>query len=323
MTPPLRLVPQAGPSVWTGAALTPPDWMVPIGAEAVAELEAALATLGGRTPTGPADAALPVLGPVLRMVAERLEHGRGFVLLRGLDLTRLAGPAAEAALMVLGAHLGTTLAQDVEGSLVARLAGPGAGTGEGVRFHADPADAVVLLCLRQPREGGQVTLVSAPALHNVLLKADRAALAVLHGGLPHDASGGEPLLLPVFSTASGSFVGRYHRTAMLEGALEDAQRAALAALDAAAAAPGQALSLALHAGDLLFLNPHLVWKQVAAGEMPAADEASRELLRLWLATPGSRALPESFGAVFGTTAAGAPRGGVPQGAGIAGGLVGG
>jgi hypothetical protein len=319
MNPSPRLVPQAGPSVWTGAALSPADWMVPIGAEAVAELELALIALAGRAPSGPGDAALPGLAPVLRGVAERLEHGRGFVLLRGLDLGRLAGPATEAALLVLGAHLGTALPQDMAGALVGRLAGPGAVVDAPVRFHADPADAVALLCLRQPRAGGRVTLVSAPALHNALLKADRPALAALHGGLPHRNGGGEALHLPVFSTSSGSFVGRYDREAMWEEALEPAQQAALAALDAVAAAPGQSLSLALHAGDILFLNPHLVWKQVVAGEAPAADEASRELLRLWLSTPGSRALPESFGAVFGTTAAGAPRGGVAAAYGLVGG----
>jgi hypothetical protein len=293
--------------------------MVPIGAEAAAELELALIALAGRTPTGPRDAALPGLAPVLREVAERLEHGRGFVLLRGLDLARIGGPATEAALLVLGAHLGTALPQDPAGALVGRLAGPGAVADAPVRFHADPADAVALLCLRQPAAGGRVTLVSASALHNALLKADRAALAALHGGLPHRNGGGEALRLPVFSTSSGSFVGRYDREAMWDEALEPAQQAALAALDAAAAAPGQALSLALHAGDILFLNPHLVWKQVVAGEAPAVDEASRQLLRLWLSTPGSRALPESFGAVFGTTAAGAPRRGVAATYGLVGG----
>ena len=299
--------------------LTPADWMVPIGADATAELEATLVALGGRSPAGPADAPLPRLGTVLRSVAERLEHGRGFVLLRGLDLDRLAGPAAETALLVLGAHLGTALAQDAAGALLGRLAGPGADAGTPMRFHADPADAVALLCLRQPREGGRVTLVSATALHNALLKSDRAALAALYGALPHQGAGEAPMLLPVFSTASGSFVGRYDREAMLEPALDAVQQAALAALDAAAATPGQALSLALHAGDVLFLNPHLVWKQVNAAEGAAPEAAARELLRLWLATPGSRALPESFGAVFGTTAAGAPRGGVPQTGGMVGG----
>jgi hypothetical protein len=319
MTPPRRLVPQAGPSAWTGAALTPADWMLPVGVDATAALAAALAALDGRPPAGPADAALPGLAPVLREVAERLEHGRGFVLLRGLDLERLPGPAAEGALLLLGAHLGISLPQDAAGGCIGRLAGPGAEAATLPRFHADPADAVALLCLRQRREGGAVTLVSAPALHNALLKSDRAALAVLHAGLPQRTGEGATAQIPVFSTASGSFVGRYDREALEETGLEPAHDQALAALDAAAAAPGQALSLALHAGDVLFLNPHLVWKQVIAEAAPESPGAARELLRLWLAMPGSRALPESFGAVFGPTAAGATRGGVPQ----AGGMVGG
>ncbi|WP_149539618.1 TauD/TfdA family dioxygenase [Siccirubricoccus phaeus] len=303
MTPPPRLTPQAGPSVWSGAALTPADWMLPVGAE----LAAALAE------PDPAAKLAPLLGPV----AERLEHGRGFVLLRGLPIEKL--PAPEAALLALGQALGTPLPQDAAGALVGRLAGPGAGVEAGgpPRFHADPADAVALLCLQQAREGGVVTLVSAPALHNALMKADRAALAVLHQPFPH--LGAEtPLSLPVFSTASGAFVGRYDRDSMLETALDEAQLAALAALDEAAAAPGQALTIPLHAGDVLLHNPHLVWKRVAAGAV-AAPEAARQLLRLWLALPGSRALPESFRQVFGETAAGAPRGGVATPPGLVGG----
>jgi hypothetical protein len=93
-------------------------------------------------------------------------------------------------------------------------------------------------------------------------------------------------------------------------ALDAAQQAALEVLEASAAAPGQALSIALHTGDLLFHNPHLVWKRVTAGPEAEPSEAARQLLRLWLALPGSRALPESFRPVFRETAAGAPRGGI-------------
>lgn len=310
MTPALRLVPQAGPAVWTGSALTPNDWMVPLGAGAARELAAAAAALGTRRPERAEDAPLPQLGPLLQAVAERLEHGRGFALLRGLPVERLGAAGAEAAMLVLAAHLGTALPQDGQGSLVGSLVGPAAGAAEPlgpIRFHADPADAVALFCLRQPAQGGSITLVSAPALHNALLRTDRAALAALHAPLPH----GGAAQRPVFSTASGAFVGRYERDALPDPLPDPAQAAAVAALDAAAAAPGQALSIPLHAGDLLLYNPHLVWKRAMPGERQAAPEAERELLRLWLATPNSRALPESFRPVFGETAAGAMRGGVP------------
>ena len=302
MTPPPRLVPQAGPAAWTGAALTPADWMVPVGAEVAAELAAG----------GPQ----PLLAALLRGVAERLEHGRGFCLLRGLALDRLADP--EAALLTLGGLLGTPLPQDAAGSLIVRLDGPGAAAESPDRFHADPADATGLLCLQQPREGGSVTLVSAPTLHNALLKADRPSLALLHQPWPH-GSAEAPVLLPVLSTASGAFVGRYDRDAMVAPLLDEAQRDALAALDAVAAAPGQALSIPLHTGDLLFHNPHLVWKRVNAATGAEPDQAGRQLLRLWLATPGSRDLPDSFRQLFRATAAGAARGGIPAGAAMVGG----
>jgi hypothetical protein len=73
---------------------------------------------------------------------------------------------------------------------------------------------------------------------------------------------------------------------MAEGQLDPAQHAALAALEAAAAAPGQALALPLHAGDLLLMNPRLVWTRIA---VPAT-----ELRRLWIERPGPRSLPEPF-----------------------------
>lgn len=282
MTAAPRLVPQAGPAAWSGAALTPADWLVPIHPEATAELEAAAGQ--------PGPPKLPELGPVLAQLAARLETGRGFAVLRGLTLDRLPPAAAEAALLALGAAFGRPLPQDAAGAVVGRIGGPVAEAPGPARFHADPADALLLLCLRQPPAGGTITLVSAPALHNALLKADRAALALLHGPLPHrGATPAEPLSLPVFATTTGAFVGRYDRDALVEAALEPAQRAALAALDAAAAAPGQGLSIPLRPGDLLVLNPHLVWKQVSA-----EAGAERELLRLWLATPDARAMPEGF-----------------------------
>ncbi|MFC7541552.1 hypothetical protein ACFQU2_21710 [Siccirubricoccus deserti] len=58
---------------------------------------------------------------------------------------------------------------------------------------------------------------------------------------------------------------------------------------------------------------------MSAGEAATSDAAERQLLRLWLAMPGSRALPESFRPVFGETAAGAPRGGMPVATGMVGG----
>lgn len=313
--PPLRLVPQAGPATWQGADLTPADWMLPIGAEEADELEAGLA--------GPETAALPRLDPLLSQVAARLETGRGFVLLRGLPLGRFDGPGrVEAMLRLIGARLGTVLPQDAAGSTVlGQTGGGGPVLGAPMRFQADPADAVALLCLRQEPTGGDVTLLSAPALHNALLKRDRTALAVLHRGLPQRPHAeAEPLPVPVFSTAGGVFVSRCDHGAILESAMTGEERAALTALETAATTPGLALTIPLHPGDLLFRNPLLVWKRAGAEEAAGVpDAARRALLRLWLSTPGARALPESYRAVFGAVEAGAHRGGIAGQRGMVGG----
>jgi hypothetical protein len=165
-----------------------------------------------------------------------------------------------------------------------------------------------------------VLLHSAANLHNELMRRDRAALAALHAPLPHRRGGGAPaeppLMLPVFGTTGGAFVGRYDRAAVLDPLLDPSQAAAVAALDAAAAAPGQALAIPLRAGDLLLLNPHLVWRR---GPTAADGAGDPRLLGVWLSTRTSRALPESFRAVFGEPAPGARRGGAPAGPGMVGG----
>jgi hypothetical protein len=299
--------------------MLPSHWMLPVGAEAAAELLAAVAAGGGVRPERPEDAPLPLFGPVLREAADRLEHGAGFVLLRGLAADRFSAQTAAAALLVVAAHLGAALPQDAEGTLVAPPKGATGG-----QLLAEPADVVAMFCLRALPEGEAVCLQSAASLHNELLRTDRAALAALHAPLPQSrgGSGGdpraEPMMLPVFGTTGGAFVGRYDRAAVLDARLDPAQAAAVAALDAAAAVPGKALAIPLRAGDLLLLNPHLVWRRGSAASK-ATGEGEPRVLGVWLSTRTSRALPESFRAVFGETAAGAHRGGAAGGPGMVGG----
>jgi len=320
MVIPPRLAPRAGPGVWTGATMLPSHWMLPVGGEAAAELLAAVAASGGIRPERPEDAPLPHFGAVLRDAADRLEHGAGFVLLRGLAADRFTAESAAAALLVVAAHLGAALPQDSEGTLVARPRGATGG-----QLLAEPADAVAMFCLRALPEGEAVCLHSAASLHNELLRGNRAALAALHAPLPQrrngrggDASDAEPAMLPVFGTTGGAFVGRYDRAAVLDARLDPAQAAAVAALDAAASVPGQALAIPLRAGDLLLLNPQLVWRRGSAASK-TTNEGEPRVLGAWLSTRTSRALPESFRAVFGETAAGARRGGVASGPGMVGG----
>jgi hypothetical protein len=298
-----RIVPQAGPATWRAAELRPADWMIPLGAEEAAEIEAGLAALGGRAPAGAAEVALPRLGPLLRQAATRLETGRGFALLRGLPLDRLGEEQAGQLPLLLGAHLGRPLPQAPAGEAVQLVTSPAGGAARW-RFHADAADIVLLLTLRQPPDVDPAMLVAAAAVHNEMMKRSRAALEQLYAPLPHlirGAAGGAPGIadLPVFSLASGAFIGRYARDA-IEAAqrlpetrrLTAAQVEALDLLDAICAEPGLALRMEVRPGDVLLFNPLQVWKRRAEGG--EAEGAVRQALRLLLVTPTSRALPQGM-----------------------------
>jgi hypothetical protein len=308
-TPPRpRLTPQAGPAAWRAGDLRTSDWMLPIGAEDAGEIEAALAALGGRAPETAAEAPLPRLGPMLRQIATRLDTGRGFALLRGLPLEKLGDEGAAALLLVLGAQLGRPLAQGPGGERVQRLDSVASGATRW-RFHADGADIVALLILRQPPDVDPVMLVSAATVHNEMMKRARPALEALHGRLPHllrAVPGEAPLVaaLPVFSTASGAFIGRYARDSIdaaqrlpETARLSAVQVEALDLLDAICAESGLALKLDVRPGDVLLFNPLLVWKrrpERASEEAEPAEAAMRQALRLLLVTPSSRALPEGL-----------------------------
>jgi hypothetical protein len=294
-------VPQAGPAAWRAADLRPSDWMIPVGSEDVAELEQALAALGGRAPATAAEAPLPRLAAVLRGVATRLDTGRGFALLRGLTLDRVGETLAEPLLMALGTHLGRRLPG--EAGAVQRQSSP-AGGALRWRFHADAADVVALLILRQLPDVDPAMLVAAATVHNEMMKRDRAALELLHRPLPHAAPGGTVLDLPVFSTASGAFVGRYSRDAIDAAQrlpetprLTGAQMQALELLDSICAEPGLALRMDVRPGDVLLFNPLQVWKrrpESLSEEPPVEGAATREALRLLLLSETSRALPQGL-----------------------------
>ena len=289
-----RPVPQTGPAVWTGADLTAADWMIPAGTEEAAELEAVLAAAqaGGAMP------ALPRLAPILANVTARLDTGRGFCVLRGLPFDRHGTAAAEAALVVIGAQLGKRLSGD--GAPVARLTGPlpeaDAASGP-PRFHTEACDAIALLCLANPPDAPPHLLVSAGAVHNEVMRRDRAALAELYTPAPL-LEDGVQAERAVFTMTGGAFAARYTRhaveafgTAPRPGAppLPDGLRRAFDLLDAVCAEPALLLKLEPRPGDLLLFNPHLVWKRRTLAETsPDAPEAPQEFRRLRITMAHSR-----------------------------------
>jgi len=339
------------PAAWLGddlAAAT--DWIRPVSAAAIAECDAALAGLRRRRLTWPdfgrEDFPLPTFARELLGVLDELENGRGVVLLRGLPVDRYAGEELKNLTWGLGSHLGHIRYQNARGELIGEVRDEIARYGEvregsavdavlgrssrskarssgPLRFHTDRCDVVSLLCVRPARAGGLSKVVSAVSV----AEAVRARRPDLHALLFADywrsrqgeEDGGERQVyaLPVFAEHAGKFTTQYSRT-FVEAAqkLPDVPRMSAAqdeALDLHAALCEElSFTMEFRPGDLQLLNNHVVYHARTAYEDAPGPDHDRLLLRLWLAPRNSRALPPGFEVLWGTTGAGAPRGGIVQ-----------
>jgi hypothetical protein len=337
-----------GPAAWQGAELAGSrDWIRPFTAGAVAEIDAALRGLerrGRRWPDfGRDDFPLPAFAGELAAIRDELERGRGIVLLRGLPVARYTLDQLRQAYWGLGQHLGTPRWQNASGELIGevrdevRLYGqvretPGASsvtrssrararTSGPLRFHTDRCDVVALLCVRRARAGGESRVCSSIAVSNAI----RERRPDLHALLCQDyvrnrqgeEAGGErrTYALPVFAARDGHFTSHYSRTfveaAQLLPGVPPLTAAQQEALDLHARVCEElALTMVLEPGDLQLLNSHVTYHARAPYQDAEGPDTDRLLLRLWLAMPNSRPLPEGFEVLWGTTAAGAVRGGI-------------
>jgi hypothetical protein len=261
--------------------------MVPVGTEEAAELEAALTAAQVAAPVP----ALVRLAPILADVTTRLDTGHGFCLLRGLPFDRHGSAAAGAALLARGLHLGKPLngAQQFVHRLIGPPAAELASRSASPRFHIEACDAIALLCLANAPDSPPHVLVSAGAVHNEVMRRDRAALAELYEPAPVIEEG-ELVPRAVFTMTGGAFAARYTRHAVEEAArapqpgappMPVGLRPAFDVLDTVCAEPTLMLKLELRPGDLLLFNPHLVWKLRtlvdAADDVPEAPQEFRRL----------------------------------------------
>ena len=338
------------PEAWLGRDMAASsEWIWPLSASAIAELDAALRAVERRGLAWPKfareDFPLPTFAAELAAVAEELETGRGFVVLRGLPVEPYTLAELKNLYWGLGAHLGAARFQNATGELIGevrdeyRLFGDvrepamdvslgrssrsKARSSGALRFHTDRCDVVSLLCVRGARAGGLSKIVSAVSVSDAM----GARRPDLHALLLSDywrsrqgeEAGGERNVyaLPVFAIHHGKFTTQYSRT-FVEAAqkLPDVPRLTAAqdeALDMHASLCEElALTMALQPGDIQLLNNHVIYHARTAYEDADSPDSDRLLLRLWLAPTNSRALPPGFETLWGTTAPGAPRGGIAQ-----------
>ena len=275
---------------------------------------------------------LPRLGPILEALRTELLEGRGFALLRGLPVERYDRLTAAAIFMGIGVHLGHARSQNAKGHLLGHVCDLGLSsadpnvriyqTSERQTFHTDSCDVVGLLMLRNARSGGDSLLVSALAIFAEMRRTRPDLLARLLRPMPHDRRGEVPagerpyFEIPVFSWHADRLTVFYQRQYFDSAQrFPDARRltaedvAALDLFDRIANDARFVLPMRLQPGDIQFVHNHTLLHDRTAFVDHAEPDRRRHLLRLWLACPGARPLPEWFRPRYGSLTVG-DRGGI-------------
>jgi hypothetical protein len=322
---------------WSGRELAadPESWTIVLSKDHIAELESASAEETNIDAISAETFPLPTLRPVLMALRQELVRGRGFALVRGLDIGRYAEDQIAAMFYGLGSHIGHARSQNAVGDVLGHVRDVGMQgadtnvriyqTSERQTFHTDSSDVVGLICLAQAKSGGSSMLVSGESIYNEFLKRRPDLLPLLFDPIATDRRGEVPegmkpyFEIPVFTWHQQHLNVMYQRQY-----IQSAQRfsdamplspdhiEALDLFDELANDSELALSMKLEPGDMQFVHNHSMLHDRMGFEDWPEPERSRHLLRLWLSIPDDRPLPDCFAERFGSTTIG-DRGGIVVG----------
>lgn len=295
-------------SAWTGSEVSADrSWEFALDDVQRSELDTALAEvnrLGLDLATiAKSDFPLPTLGPKMDAIGRELADGRGFAVLRGLDVDRYELDDLEKIYWGLCSYLGTGVTQNSDAGLVHYVTDGVLRPNQGIRgvgspvrssLHVDLADCVSLLCVRQAPDNPPSWLASSTRVHNELLAAHPEVMDQLYRGFEWDRLDEEGegetqttgYLVPVFSEADGKVSCRYNRYWMAKAIrrthdrLPDETWRAFNLFDETADA--NRFEVDIGPGDIQFVNNYVVLHgRDAHAEVPE-EGRKRLLLRIWV-----------------------------------------
>lgn len=314
-------VPVSGRSAWTRSDFAGKDWVCHLDEQDNRDIAAAFATLkSSRLQLGEFsinEFPLPHLAKKLAAEREDIIYGKGFSLLRGLEVERYTVDELELIYWGIGAHLGDGIEQNAHGDLLTHVTfhdlDPNNPNVRGYqdRRHQEPhndlADIVGLLCVRKAKAGGASSIVNMGSVYNAFLERRPDLLPIMYRGfrLDHRGEGDNPLsttdfTVPVFANQQGRlmcFYGRRGIDAAFRKRSEQPspqEAEALALMDELIMTPEYRLDMDLQPGDIQFVNNYAVLHARTAYEDYEEASRWRLLLRLWL-NQSEAEPPESIG----------------------------
>jgi hypothetical protein len=338
MTDTPKLPPEIrGPSAWYGSDLSgQTDWIYRLSNSNVIEIENAVSGIDDKNIDLASitrdDFPLKAFGNTLQKLLGEVLDGRGFVVIRGLPIDKWTIRETASAFLGIGVHLGGLRSQNADGHLLGHVKDLGRSsndpnvrvyqTSERQTYHTDSCDVVGLLCLMPAKLGGLSSLVSSITIFNEMRRRRPDLARVLFEPIETDRRGEVPpgqlpyFRIPVFNWNAGLLSAIYQRQ-YIESArrfddvapLTKQQIEALDLFDSLANDPSLHLMMELQRGDIQLVHNHTILHDRTAFEDWPDPERKRHLLRLWLAPPTARPLPEIFAERFGSVIPG-NRGGV-------------
>ena len=262
----------------------------------------------------PTDVPLVELRAKLARITDDLERGRGFALLRGIDLPSDDFDQVRRMKWALAVNLGDVIAQNAKGEMMGSVQAEFEGertadvrgyvSRDELRFHCDGGDVATLLCVRQAPVGGSNSLVSSVAIHNAMVRECPEHLPALYRGLPlymRKESASEGKLesatlprIPLFRLFQGQLLC-FSNLKLMELSYETAgiamppeERAALDAFEEIAERDEMKIEFKLEPGDMLLTHNLTVMHKRSAFEDDPDPEKARLMLRLWYNVRGGR-----------------------------------
>jgi len=323
--PDMMLGPVTDRSAWKGADMTKDDsWIYRLNQREAAEIESAFAR------SAPAakhhddvtknDFPLDTFGRLVTAMRDQIEDGRGLTLLKGVPVGGKTVEQLELLYAGIAAHIGTSIAQDTQGTLTGRVEDHGnnykdinvRGTNTNAQLtpHCDSGDILALLCVRQAKTGGVNTLASSMAIYNEILARHEEFLEPLYNGFHYNIRGNGPPVryrditahrVPVYSYYRGKLSCRFNQKAILTSEqlpggppLTQLEKDAVNEVAALSMRPELSFEVRLEPGDLLLLSNYSVFHNRDAFEDWDDPARKRLLLRKWINIPNARQLAWEF-----------------------------
>lgn len=243
-------------------------------------------------------------------IADELENGYGFLLIRGLDPEKYNEEQLASLYYLLGVYLGQPVTQNERGQLLGHVQNVGDPTKKDTRvyetnlylpYHTDMSDVVGLLSIRKAKAGGLSSVVSFATVYNEILEHYPEYLAYFYHPAYYAHLGEAlPSLSPVYSYWQGKLAGRYLRAyielghEIMKVPLSRVQKDALDIFDKISQDPRLRIDMMLEPGDVQFCNNYTVMHSRTEFEDDEQVDKRRKLLRLWLKMDNARELAPDF-----------------------------